>query len=183
VLLHQSAKPRFAGQYEMMDLAASLRQTALGRGDPAAESFDHVLWSVSEASKSDRAHALGKVRLHAKVTPLGAGKDVLSPAWRERWLTPEDVTYVLLQRGTDALSGAPRFVLVEWVGGAVDPALPENLGLDDLTNEVEKALGKVLPISFSLQASDPEHMTPEAVDAAQQEHEAAAAAGVASPEQ
>jgi len=183
VLLHQSAKPRFAGQYEMMDLAASLRQTALGRGDPEAESFDHVLWSVSEASKSDRAHALGKVRLHAKVTPLGAGKDVLSPAWRERWLTPEDVTYVLLQRGTDALSGAPRFVLVEWVGGAVDPAIPESLGLDDLTNEVEKALGKVLPISFSLQASDPEHMTPEAVDAAQQEHEAAAAAGVASPEQ
>lgn len=98
--LHAIKKPRFAGEYELMDLAASLRDSVhkpSASDATAAERglFDHLLWSVAEASKADRAHALGKLRMHCKVSPLAAGRGALSDAWRARWLA-EGEGYVMM---------------------------------------------------------------------------------------
>jgi hypothetical protein len=101
---HLTQKPKFVGEFELMESCIKLRADALAAVTGASEPVDpaaipgveYLLYRVDVATREDRVHPLGKVRLHVRLTLLDRGPDALTEEWRQHWLHQEKAYQIVL---------------------------------------------------------------------------------------
>lgn len=99
--LHAQRKPKFVGEHELSEMADTLKRSST-KPNPL---FNHLIFRVDEATREDRAHPLGKVRLHQKLLLVNASPDALTEKWREQWLSPNESLLILIMTQSTGPNG------------------------------------------------------------------------------
>lgn len=160
VALHALRKPKFVGEHELSELVDSMRRSStIASPSPP---IDHLIYRVFECTREDRAHPLGKVRLHQKLELAHSGRGALTEEWREQWLKSTEGFIILLMTQETTPSGIlhGRFVFVEWLGEECSPDV--SALVQELSVQVERHLRKMIPIALTIQATHPAQVSAEA---------------------